>query len=403
MATALAERCGISGARHRQDEIMTEPVDFLIIGAGIAGAGLAWALGAEAPPAHGPRIRILEAEEHPGYHTTGRSAAMFSETYGNDTIRALSRASRPFFAAPPAGFSDAPLWSARAWLYIAASSQLDTLKAWYEHARTLGPMLEWLETDTILRLAPILRESHAANAILEPGGADLDVHALHQGFLRAARRSGAEILTHARVERIERSDAGWRVLTQDGRSMAGRVLVNAAGAWGDQVATLAGAAPVGLEPKRRTAIIFPAPADQDLKDMPVVVDIDEHFYFKPEAGKLLGSPADETPSEPCDAQPEELDVAIAAARIEEAVRFPITRIERRWAGLRTFAPDRSPVVGYDDRVDDFFWLVGQGGYGIQTAPALSRAAAALAWHRALPADLRAAGVREAELSVQRLR
>lgn len=382
---------------------MTEAADFLIIGAGIAGAGLAWALVADAPSAQCPRICILEAEEHPGYHTTGRSAAMFSETYGNDTIRALSRASRPFFARPPAGFSEAPLWSARAWLYIATSSQLETLRAWYEHARTLGPVLEWLDTEAILRLAPILRESHAAGAVLEPGGADLDVHALHQGFLRAARRQGAEVVTHARVERIERLESGWQALTQDGRAFTGRVLVDAAGAWGDRIAALAGVAPVGLQPRRRTAIIFPAPDGADLKQMPVVVDIDEHFYFKPEAGKLLGSPADETPSEPCDAQAEELDVAIAAARIEEAIRFPVSRIERRWAGLRTFAPDRSPVVGYDDRVADFFWLAGQGGYGIQTAPALSRAAAALARRTALPADIAAAGVLAADLSAQRLR
>lgn len=382
---------------------MSEPVDFLIVGAGIAGAGLAWALCADAPGDACPSVRILEAEAHPGYHTTGRSAAMFSETYGNDTIRALSRASRPFFADPPAGFSEAPLWSPRAWLYIASAGQRETLKTWYGHARTLGPALEWLDTDAILRLAPVLRESHAAQAVCEPGGADLDVHALHQGFLRTARRKGTQLVTDARVECIERTGSGWRVLTHDGRAFLARVLVDAAGAWGDVVAALAGIQPAGLQPMRRTAIIFPAPDGADLKDMPVVVDIDEQFYFKPEAGKLLGSPADETPSEPCDAQPEELDVAVAAARIEEAVRFPVTRIERKWAGLRTFAPDRSPVVGYDDRVAGFFWLAGQGGYGIQTAPALSRAAAALARHIPLPADITASGVRAADLSVRRLR
>ncbi len=374
-----------------------DAADFLVVGAGIAGAGMAWALASA-------RVVLLERETHPGYHSTGRSAAVFSETYGNDTIRALTRASRPFFERPPEGFSEHPLWSRRAWLYVARAEQLAQLNAWYAHARTLVPELERLDPVQTLHFAPMLRDGYAAGSVREPDGADLDVDALHRGFLRAAQRRGIRIECDAEVQSVERVDAGgWHVRTRRGASFTARVLVNAAGAWGDEIAALAGVAPIGLQPKRRTAILFPAPPEFDLRDMPVVVDIDERFYFKPDAGKLLGSPADETDCAPCDAQPEEMDVAIAAARIEEAVRFPITRVERKWAGLRSFATDRTPVVGYDDAVDDFFWLVGQGGYGIQTAPALSRIAAALARGKPLPTDVVDEGVSAASLAPLRLR
>ncbi|MCO5099404.1 MAG: FAD-binding oxidoreductase [Burkholderiaceae bacterium] len=376
--------------------------DFVVVGGGIAGAGAAWALAAPHGEAR-PSVVVLERESQPGYHSTGRSAAVFSANYGNDTIRALTRASRAFFEHPPAGFSEHPLWSRRAWLYVARAEQLERLDAWYEHARSLAPGIERLDAAQTLRFAPMLRDGYAAGSVREPDGADLDVDALHRGFLRGAQHRGARLVYDAEVETIERSDGAWRLRTRRGARFAARVLVNAAGAWGDEIAARAGAKPIGLQPKRRTAILFPAPPDFDLRGAPVVVDIDESFYFKPDAGKLLGSPADETDCAPCDAQPEELDVAIAAARIEEAVRFPIARIENRWAGLRTFAPDRSPVVGYDDAVDGFFWLVGQGGYGIQTAPALSLVAAALARRQPMPADVVAEGIAEAALSPRRLR
>lgn len=374
-----------------------DPVDFLIIGGGIAGAGAAAALATSAS------VRVLERESRPGYHSTGRSAAVYSETYGNDAIRALTRASRPFFAQPPEGFAGYPLWSRRAWLYIARSEQLERLHAWYAHAHALVPGIERLDAAQTLLRAPMLREGYAAGSVHEPEGADLDVDALHQGFLRTAQRSGAQLVYDAELAAIERTNGVWRVRTRRDDSYEAHVLVNAAGAWGDEIAALAGVRPLGLEPRRRTAIIFPAPPRFDLDAAPVVVDIDEHFYFKPDAGKLLGSPADETLCAPGDVQPEELDVAIAAARIEEAVCFPITRIERKWAGLRTFAPDRTPVVGFDDEVEDFFWLVGQGGYGIQTAPAMSQLAAALALRGAMPAQLTTLGLSETIFSPLRLR
>lgn len=380
-----------------------EPVDFLVIGGGIAGAGAAWALACPRRDGTQASVAVLERESQPGYHSTGRSAAVYSANYGNDAIRALTRASRAFFEQPPAGFSGHPLWSPRAWLYIARADQLARLDAWYEHARTLAPGIERIDAAQTLHFAPMLREGYAAGAVREPHGADLDVDALHRGFLRAAQRHGMQLACDAEVETLERIDDVWHVRTRRGASFAGRVLVNAAGAWGDEVAAQAGVQPIGLQPKRRTAILFPAPPQFELRDAPVVVDIDEHFYFKPDAGKLLGSPADETDCPPGDAQPEELDVAIAAARIEEAVRFPITRVERKWAGLRTFAPDRTPVVGYDDAVEGFFWLVGQGGYGIQTAPALARVAGALAHREPMPDYVAAEGVAEAMLSPRRLR
>lgn len=382
-----------------------DAADFLVVGAGIAGAGAAWALtdGPDTEAGAGTNVVLLERESQPGYHSTGRSAAVFSENYGNETIRALTRASRAFFAQAPAGFSEHPLWSRRAWLYVARTDRLAQLDAWYRQARTLAPEIERLDAAQTLRFAPMLRDGYAAGSVREPGGADLDVDALHRGFLRAAQRNGARLVCDAEVQAIERVDGLWRVRTRRGDTFVGRVLVNAAGAWGDEIAVRAGAQAIGLQPKRRTAILFPAPPEFELRDAPVVVDLDESFYFKPDAGKLLGSPADETDCAPCDAQPEEIDVATAAARIEEAVRFPIQRVERKWAGLRSFAPDRTPVVGYDDAVDDFFWLVGQGGYGIQTAPALSRVAGALARRGPMPEDIAAAGVREAALSPRRIR
>lgn len=373
-----------------------EIADFLITGAGMAGASAAFELAA------GAQVVLLERESQPGYHTTGRSAAVFSETYGNEVIRALTVASRAFLASPPDGFAEYPLWSKRAMLFVGRDEQVARLDAWYEGARRLVESVQRLDAAQTAAAAPMLRDGYAAGSVREPDAADLDVHELHRGFLRGATRRGAQVVCDAHVTGIERRHGAWHVTTKRG-TYAGRVLVDAAGAWGDEIAAMAGVGQVGLQPKRRTAILFPAPDGVDVRDWPVVIDVDEQFYFKPDAGKLLGSPADETPSAPCDAQPEEIDVAMAAARIEEAVRFPIRRIERKWAGLRSFVGDRSPVVGYDDGVDDFFWLVGQGGYGIQTAPAMGRVAASLAARAGLPADVMALGVTEDALGPGRLR
>jgi D-arginine dehydrogenase len=369
--------------------------DFLVVGAGIAGASAAYELAA-----HGS-VLLLEREAHPGYHTTGRSAAVFSETYGNEVIRALSIASRAFFATPPAGFAEYPLWTPRPALFIGRPDQVRQLDDWYHGARRLVSGISRLDAQETAGLVPALRAGYVAGGVLETGAADLDVNELHRGFLRGAAQRGAQLLCDAEVRSIARNAGAWLVESRRGQHQA-RIVVNAAGAWGDELAATAGAAPVGLEPRRRTAIIFPVPEPLDVRGWPVVVDIDEQFYFKPEAGKLLGSPADETPSAPCDAQPDELDVAIAASRIESTLDFPLGRIERKWAGLRSFVADRTPVVGFDERIRDFFWLVGQGGYGIQTAPAMGRLAASLITSGAIPSDIASLGVQPQRLAPGRV-
>ena len=253
-----------------------------------------------------------------------------------------------------------------------------------------------------LELCPILRPEAVAAALLEPDAADIDVDALHQGFLRRLRQRGGVVLTRRRVERLGRRNGLW-LAEAGGERFAAPVVVNAAGAWADIVAALAGLAPLGLTPKRRTALLVEPPAGVDPAPWPAVVDIDETFYFKPDAGLLLLSPADETPSEACDAQPEEWDVAVAVDRVEQATSLRVRAVRHRWAGLRTFLADRTPAAGFDPAADGFFWLAGQGGYGIQTAPALARMAAALVLGEAPAADLLAAGVEPAALSPARLR
>jgi D-arginine dehydrogenase len=370
--------------------------DFVVIGAGMAGASAASFL------AERGATLLLERESQPGYHTTGRSAALYSEAYGNAAIRALTTGARPFFTAPPSGFAEHPLLTPRGAMFIGRADQLAALDRTAAEASALQPSIRRIDGEGARAICPVLRADYVAGAVLEPEAMDIDVHALHQGFLRGLRARGGQLASDAEVVGLDRASGAWRVRTQAGE-FSGRVLVNAAGAWADEVARLAGAAPVGLVPKRRTAIVFAPPADCDISRWPLVVDVDETFYFKPDAGKLLGSPADETPSPPCDAQPEELDVALAVERIQQAAELPVARIERRWAGLRSFVADKTPAVGFDDGLDDFFWLAGQGGYGIQTAPALARLAAALIAGDGVPADLAALGVSERALHPSRCR
>jgi D-arginine dehydrogenase len=369
---------------------------FIVIGAGIAGASAAYELAKVAP------VIILERESQPGYHTTGRSAAVFSEIYGNATIRAVTIRSRSFFASPPNGFADHPLWAPRQTLMVARADQMEKLRLAYDEWARLVPSIQFLEGNRARNVTPMLKADYVAGAVIDAGASDLDVNEIHHGFLRGAARAGAKLVCNAEVSALSRDSAGWRVQTKAGE-FAGRVVVNAAGAWGDEIGVLAGARPVGLVPKRRTAVLFdPAPA-ADVRTWPIIIDADEQFYFKPDAGKLLGSPADETASPPCDAQPEEIDVAIAVDRIEQAANFRVQRVLRKWAGLRSFVADKSPVVGFDSELPGFFWLVAQGGYGIQTAPALGRIAAALARGAEIPEDLRELGVAAENLSPARIR
>ena len=373
-----------------------ERCDFLVIGAGIAGASAAYELAR-----HG-QVILLEQESQPGYHTTGRSAALFTETYGNLTIRRLTSAGRGFFKAPPEGFGDHPLLTPRGTLFVARADQLGTLEKALAEIPTAAEPPRRLDAADAIAMNPALDPGYVAAALYEPGAEDIDVHALHGGFLRGMRARGGRLAVNAKVEGLARESGVWVAETPAGR-FAAPVAVNAAGAWCDAVAAQAGVRPVGLVPKRRTAFTFDPPEGMDPGPWPATIDIDEQFYFRPEAGRILGSPADETPSEPCDAQPEELDIAIGIDRIETATVLRVRRLASRWAGLRSFVADKTPVVGFDPEAEGFFWLAGQGGYGIQTSPALGRAVAELVTQGDLPGDLKARGLEKAALAPERLR
>jgi D-arginine dehydrogenase len=368
--------------------------DVLIIGAGIAGASIAYEL---APFA---RVVLLERERQPGYHTTGRSAAVFSPSDGNRVIRALTSASRGFYEARAGGLAAQPVLAPRGELIVAREDQMAALDAWY--VATIGqvPALQRLDPQQARAKVPILRADYLAGAIHDPGTMDLDVAAIHQGYLSGFRARGGELVTDAGVTAIVTDTPPWQVETRSGTFEAA-VLVDAAGAWADELAAMAGIAPLGLVPKRRTAILMDSSIEVD-PAWPVVFDVGEQFYFKPESGQLLGSPADQTPMAPCDVQPDELDIATAVDRIERAAALEVRRVTHKWAGLRTFAADNTPVVGMDE-APGFFWLAGQGGYGIQTAPAMARAAAGLLVDGVLPDDLLALGLTPEDLMPARLR
>ncbi len=368
--------------------------EFLIVGAGIAGASAAAELAA-----HGSVI-LIEAEDQPGYHSTGRSAAMFTETYGPPAIRALTAASREFLSTPPEGFSASRLLIPRGILLIGREDQAGSL----DRAEAVAREAEGgrrIGRDEALAMAPILHPDYVSGAVSEPAAMEIDVHALHGGFLRLAKARGARLITGGALSGLERWQAHWIAETAAGPIRAA-ALVNAAGAWADQVGGMAGAGTIGLVPKRRTAIVFEPGQPVDAAGMPMVIDVDETFYLKPESGRFLASPADATPVAPCDVQPEELDIATAIDRVERATTLAAKRLVNRWAGLRCFVEDGLPVVGWDDRVDGFFWLAGQGGYGIQTAPAMARLAAALIANRPPPDDLAARGITIATLAPHRL-
>ncbi len=374
-----------------------EKVDIVIIGAGMAGASLGAVLAMDR------NVALLEREEQPGYHTTGRSAAVFSEAYGNKVIRALSAASREFLVNPPAGFSDVPLVKEKGLLFIGRADQESLLDENLKMASEFADGIHRLNAEETRQLVPVLKEGYAAGAVMEPGALELDVNAIHMGYLRQMKQRGGQLFVDAEVTGLDRDDAAWIVVTPN-QSFRAETVVNAAGAWIDKIAGIAGATAIGALPLRRTALTFSpdgAAAPEGMEKWPFVVDAEEEFYFKVEAGKILASPADESESEPCDAQPEELDIAIAVDRLQKATNFEIRIIERTWAGLRTFAPDRSPAVGFDAEVGGFFWFGGQGGYGIQTAPAMAAAAAGLILYGKMPTNLQALGIKEEDISPQR--
>lgn len=373
--------------------------DVVVVGAGMAGAAAGWQL-AQA----GQRVLVLERESQPGYHTTGRSAALFEEHYGPAQVQALTRASRAFYDAPPAGFADAPILSPRGVLYIATAAQRALLDAAYAEALRHAPAARRLDAAALRALVPVLQDG-IVDGFLDEGARDIDVHGLHQGFLRGLRQAGGALWCSAEVTALVRAAGLWTVTLADGRSVQASVVVNAAGAWADVLGGLAGAAPIGLTPMRRSAFTFGVPEGVDATHWPAVISADESFYIKPDAGQLLGSPANADATTPHDVQPEELDVATGIWRIEEATTLQIRRPSHTWAGLRSFVADGELVVGWDASptpLPGFFWLAAQGGYGIQSAAGYSLLARNLILGEAVDATLRAQGVDAAVLSPARV-
>lgn len=380
-----------------------ESADYIVIGAGIAGASVAWQLATPDNGTPAATVLLLERESQPGYHTTGRSAALYMATYGTPNIQALTRASRAFYDAPPPEFGPDPILAPRGVVYVAGPDQLEMLQQAYAQARAVSPNVEWLEQGALLAQLPCLKPEAVVAGMSEPGAADIDVHALHQGYLRGLRQRGGHVLTGAEVTALQCQDDGWQVTLADGRVLKARTLVNAAGAWADVVADLAGVPPIGLEPRRRTAFTFAVPEGMDATHWPAVIGIDESFYFKPDAGQLLGSPANADPTHPHDVAPEELDVATGIYHIEEKTTFQIRRPSHTWAGLRSFVADGDLVIGWDNHVPGFFWLAGQGGYGIQSAAGASLLARQLLRGEPLAQELVREGVVVEGLSPARLR
>jgi D-arginine dehydrogenase len=361
---------------------MNTDFDIIVIGAGIAGASVAAHL------AETHRVAIMEMEERPGFHTTGRSAAAFEPNYGPAPIRALTRAARGHF-------ESGSYLTPRETLFFAPDDQQQSFA---DLMAAQQGMREVSLADAHAKF-PLLRQGYARQAVLDPGTADIDVDLLHQNYLKLFRQRGGNLNCSVLVRALDYGN-GWTV-TAGSNSYRARTIVNAAGAWGDVVAGLAGKSRVGLQPKRRSIAVVPAPEGVDAMNWPLVGDVGETWYCKPQSGKLLVSPADATPVDPHDAYADDMTLAEGIDRFQNAVDMEVTRVERTWGGLRSFVPDGNPVVGHDKAEDGFFWLIGQGGYGIQSSPALSRLAAALVKNEAPPADIMDEGLVLNEISPQR--
>lgn len=369
---------------------MAQDFDIIVIGAGIAGASVAAHL------AETRKVLVLDMEERPGFHSTGRSAAAFEPNYGPAPIRALTRAARDFFENPPPGFATGPLVTPRETIFLAPPDQA----AAFDRLMREQQGMREIALAAARAKFPLLRDGYAARAVLDPGTADIDVDLLHQGYLRLFKSRGGSLACNTGVTACARAAGYWTAETPAGTFRA-PIVVNAAGAWGDRVAGLAGVKPVGLQPKRRSIAVVPAPEGCDPMQWPLIGDTGETWYAKPQSGKLLVSPADATPVDPHDAYADDMLLAEGIDRFQQATTIEVTRVEHTWGGLRSFASDGNPVCGYDPAVDGFFWLVGQGGYGIQTAPALSRLAAALVAKAPIPQDILAEGCDPAGLSPRR--
>ena len=372
-----------------------EQFDICIVGGGIAGASVAYFA---APHA---RVLLLEREREVGYHSTGRSAAVYSPQYGSLLNRRLTAVAGNFLRSPPAGFAAQALLAPRGFLTLGHDADLDARDAALAEAAATGETLMALTPAQIRARIPFLKPDAVTWGLLDASAEDMDVEAMLQGYLRGARSGGAVVRTGIDIATIERDGTGWRLQGQD-LDVRAACVVNAAGAWADVVADQARVAPLGVVPHRRTALVCDVPQASDLKHCPMTVWGHESFYFKPEAGRLLISLAEETPTEAGDAQPEELDVAIAVDRVEQVVNFEIRKLQRAWAGLRSFVADRDPVSGFDKQASGFYWHAALGGYGIQTSPALGLYAACTLLDRPLPETFAEAGVDPAALAPARL-
>lgn len=380
--------------------MISDVFDTVILGAGIAGASLAWRLSSH------QRVALVERESQPGYHSTGRSAAMFMESYGPPGVRALTRASRAFYEHPPEDFGTHPIMQPRGALYVAAHGQEALMAQTWAELSPSCPQLKVLTTQEALALVPCLRPDRIAGALHDPAGTDIDVHTLLQGFLKGVRRQaslhGSEIRLGMHLTQARHDGQYWVLHFADGHTVRTTQVVNATGAWADETARLFGAPSIGLVPHRRSAFTFAGPMGVDTSRWPAVVGMDESYYFKPDAGQLLGSPANADPTVPHDVVPEELDIATGIYKIQDISTLEIRRPRSTWAGLRSFVPDGEIVIGWDGLCPGFFWLAAQGGYGIQSAAGASALADALLRGTDIPETLQEQGLVAAALAPARL-
>lgn len=357
---------------------MNQTFDFLVVGGGIVGVAVSSEL------AQYGSVLLIERESSLSYHTTGRSAAISMESYGNALIRQLTCASRKFFENPPSELTDTALSSPRGALIVGDCDHLDKLSARYQTVVKQVPSTQWLDRKAVAEMAPFLGEQWIAG-IHETSAFDLDVHAIHEAFLRGLRQRGGLIRTESEIINARRDGSAWLVKLMNGNTMQIGSIINASGAWADIVAERCGATRLGVQALLRTVVVIDP--ECDVSQCPYIGTIDEQIFIKPDVGRLMVSPCDETPSEPCDALPDEMGIAIAMDRLGNATRLRPKRVLNRWAGLRIFVPDRSPLIGADPAQESFIWCAALGGYGIQTAPAMARFCAALVTCQSIPSDL----------------
>lgn len=376
--------------------VLINEFDFIIIGGGIIGLSSAYELSKTFS------VLVLEQEEHHGYHATGRSAAVFSPSYGSDrpALFALSNASSSFFYHPPKDFCKYPLLAHRGLMLIADKYKQKKLLLQFLEMKKLMPDLELISKEEINQKLPLLTSNYTDKAIYDDNVYDVDVNALQEGFISGIRKQGGVLKTSQQVLSLFQKDNHWIIETNE-NSYKTSTVVNAAGAWADEIAKKAGVSPVGIQPLRRTAILINSVDPLCLEKWPLTVEIDECFYIKSDAGNVLISPADETLSLPCDAQPEEIDVAFAAHWAEVSLGVTVKKINSSWSGLRTFVEDRIPVIGYSKDKKGFFWIAAVGGYGIQTSPAIGRLSVSLILHKGIPEDMSELGLKENDISPAR--